>query len=53
METTSNKPLVKEQLLYGLEDKPNLSVSLLLAFQHILAAFSGIIAVPCRNSFEF
>lgn len=46
METTSNKPLVKEQLLYGLEDKPNLSVSLLLAFQHILAAFAGIIAVP-------
>lgn len=33
-------------LLYQVEDKPRFSLSLLLAFQHLLAALGGIIAVP-------
>lgn len=36
----------QDQLAYGLEDKPALGLSLILALQHILAAFAGIIAVP-------
>ncbi|WP_367783259.1 nucleobase:cation symporter-2 family protein [Streptococcus pluranimalium] len=35
-----------EQILYKIEDKPPVGVSILLALQHILAAFAGIIAVP-------
>lgn len=31
---------------YGIEDKPPLGTSLLLALQHLLAAFGAIIAVP-------
>lgn len=34
------------ELLYGVEDKPNLSTQILLGFQHIFAAFGGIIVVP-------
>ncbi|MDO5707289.1 MAG: nucleobase:cation symporter-2 family protein [Andreesenia angusta] len=33
-------------LLYGVEDKPKLSVSIILAIQNILTAFGGIVAVP-------
>lgn len=33
-------------MLYGIDDKPSAGVSILLALQHILAAFAGIIAVP-------
>lgn len=33
-------------LLYKVEDRPNLQLSILLGFQHIVAAFGGIIAVP-------
>lgn len=36
----------QDELLYGIEDNPPLGFSFLLAFQHILAAFAGIIAVP-------
>lgn len=36
----------KEELLYGINDKPSLGVAIPLAIQNILAAFSGIIAVP-------
>ena len=32
-------------MLYQLEDLPPMGVSVLLALQHILAAFAGIIAV--------
>lgn len=37
---------MKDELKYGIDSKPGFSMSLLLAFQHILAAFAGIIAVP-------
>lgn len=37
---------LQEQMLYKIEDRPPLGVSIILAFQHILAAFAGIIAVP-------
>ncbi|GAA0714208.1 nucleobase:cation symporter-2 family protein [Paraclostridium ghonii] len=33
-------------LLYKIDDKPNLQLSILLGFQHIVAAFGGIVAVP-------
>lgn len=33
-------------LKYGLEDKPPLSVTLLLGFQNIVTSFGGIVAVP-------
>lgn len=34
------------RIKYGIEDVPPLGVSIILALQHILAAFAGIIAVP-------
>ncbi|KHD35892.1 purine permease [Clostridium acetobutylicum] len=34
------------ELSYGVEDKPKLLSRILLAFQHIFAAFGGIIVVP-------
>lgn len=37
---------MKDELKYGIDSKPKFSMSLLLALQHILAAFAGIIAVP-------
>lgn len=36
----------QEQMLYQIDDKPPLGVSIVLALQHILAAFAGIVAVP-------
>lgn len=36
----------ENELLYGINDKPNLSTQILLGFQHIFAAFGGIIVVP-------
>ncbi|MDY3024767.1 nucleobase:cation symporter-2 family protein [Streptococcus hyovaginalis] len=36
----------QEQMLYQIDDKPPVGVSIVLALQHILAAFAGIIAVP-------
>jgi len=33
-------------ILYKIDDKPPLSTSIILAFQHIMAAFGGIVAVP-------
>ena len=42
MEQTSEQSTMK----YGLEDKPSWGITLVLALQHILAAFAGIIAVP-------
>ncbi|NYS33058.1 purine permease [Streptococcus danieliae] len=33
-------------MLYGVEDRPPKGLAILLALQHILAAFAGIIAVP-------
>ncbi|HFR3691095.1 TPA: nucleobase:cation symporter-2 family protein [Streptococcus suis] len=37
---------VQSDMLYGIEEKPPVGVAILLALQHILAAFAGIIAVP-------
>ncbi len=34
------------EILYKINDKPPIHISLVLALQHILAAFGGIIAVP-------
>lgn len=34
------------KLMYGIEDKPKLSIQILLGLQHIFAAFGGIIVVP-------
>jgi NCS2 family nucleobase:cation symporter-2 len=36
----------ESELLYGIDDKPSLSTQILLGFQHIFAAFGGIIVVP-------
>lgn len=36
----------REELKYSIDEVPPLGVSFLLALQHILAAFAGIIAVP-------
>lgn len=35
-----------DELIYGIDVRPSFGVSLILALQHILAAFAGIIAVP-------
>jgi xanthine permease XanP len=42
----SEKPLSKSELLYGLTDKPPVAESIFVAFQHVLAAFVGIITPP-------
>lgn len=34
------------QLMYGINDKPSIAAQILLGFQHIFAAFGGIIVVP-------
>jgi NCS2 family nucleobase:cation symporter-2 len=36
----------KTNLIYGVEDNPNLPTKILLGLQHIFAAFGGIIVVP-------
>jgi len=38
--------LENTEILYKIDDKPPMHMSIILAFQHILAAFGGIIAVP-------
>lgn len=40
------KVTVTEEMTYGIEDKPPFAVTVVLALQHILAAFAGIVAVP-------
>ena len=37
---------VSKKLNYGIEDKPKTLIQILLGFQHIFAAFGGIIVVP-------
>ncbi len=50
MSENSSSQKIKSQnnsgLLYRIEDRPNLQLSILLGFQHIVAAFGGIVAVP-------
>lgn len=41
-----SQPTTKTDLLYQIDERPPLGVSIILALQHILAAFAGIIAVP-------
>ena len=36
----------QNSLRYGVDDNPNLATKILLGFQHIFAAFGGIIVVP-------
>lgn len=36
----------KSELIYGIEDKPPIGIAIPLAIQNIMAAFSGIVAVP-------
>ena len=40
------------EMLYGIDEQPPKGMAVLLAFQHILAAFAGIIAVPYVSSFS-
>jgi len=42
----TSKEVAKEGLIYGINDKPPLRLAIPLAIQHIVAAFSGIVAVP-------
>ncbi len=42
----NNQPLPEQDLLYTIDEKPPFGVTIILALQHILAAFAGIIAVP-------
>ncbi len=42
----SGTPVSPVELLYGLEDQPPLFEALFVAFQHVLAAFVGIITAP-------
>lgn len=45
-ETSNKPPQRKSELLYGLTDKPPVAESIFVAFQHVLAAFVGIITPP-------
>lgn len=46
LDTQQKKNETQNDMLYKIEDRPPLGVSIVLALQHILAAFAGIIAVP-------
>jgi xanthine permease XanP len=46
VQETGTKPQRKSELLYGLTDKPPVAESIFVAFQHVLAAFVGIITPP-------
>lgn len=50
MSEISSSQMIKGErsssLLYQINDKPKLQLSILLGFQHIVAAFGGIVAVP-------
>ncbi len=41
-----DRSVQSSEITYKIDDKPPLGVSLILAFQHIIAAFGGIVAVP-------
>ena len=46
MKDDENLKTCESQLLCSLEEKPPLPTTILLAFQHIVTAFGGIVAVP-------
>ncbi|MBU3188868.1 purine permease [Clostridium bowmanii] len=43
---TVNSSKSNDDILYKIDDKPPMGMSILLGFQHIMAAFGGIVAVP-------
>lgn len=43
---TEDLPKNKSELIYGLHDKPPVAEAIFVAFQHVLAAFVGIITPP-------
>lgn len=45
-ETKVVEAVVGSEMKYGIDDKPPFAVTIVLALQHILAAFAGIVAVP-------
>ena len=48
----SSSMKMESNLSYGVNDNPNLLTKILLGFQHIFAAFGGIIVVPLVISSE-
>lgn len=44
--TESDRPRVSADLIYGLDDRPPFFEALVVAFQHVLASFVGIITPP-------
>ncbi|MCW6664837.1 purine permease [Aerococcaceae bacterium NML191219] len=44
--TEETKTVVGSEMTCGIDDKPPFAVMVVLALQHILAAFAGIVAVP-------
>ena len=46
VEKRMNQTETPDDMLYKIDDRPPFGVALVLALQHILAAFAGIIAVP-------
>lgn len=44
--STVNSSKDNGDILYKINDKPPFHISIMLAFQHIMAAFGGIVAVP-------
>lgn len=44
MKNTTNN--TEKEMLYNMDEQPSLGVTVVLALQHILSAFAGIIAVP-------
>lgn len=44
--STVNSPRNNDGILYKINDKPPIHITIILAFQHIMAAFGGIVAVP-------
>ncbi|NDJ17329.1 uracil-xanthine permease family protein [Myxacorys almedinensis] len=45
-EVDEQEPIGKSELIYGLDDRPPVGESVFVAFQHVLAAFVGIITPP-------
>lgn len=44
--STVNSTKEDSGILYKIDDKPPIHITIILAFQHIMAAFGGIVAVP-------
>lgn len=44
--TNEKKIKTGGEIIYRIDDRPPIQISIILAFQHIMAAFGGIVAVP-------